>query len=246
MLFRDTFEQSGSILNSLIASNHSVIPYIFRAEPDFFPSLFGALTYMLTISKGERSGLLERTFAVVISVLAAIMSAADATHYKKIHEAAKSNKAFFKLVKKAATSREQQGADWSDVAIMLTFEKSGVDRSTIKYLLRQVCGKFSCDVGAQAIKCMDIPTPTSETKTLQPLFACARCKRIKYCSAECQKSDWKWHKAFCGLEGMPKPEDVGLAPSWRSQTCLLSGGSEQDAQGVDLDGFYAHIKRLLD
>jgi hypothetical protein len=36
-------------------------------------------------------------------------------------------------------------------------------------------------------------TPTAE----QSFSTCARCKKAKYCSQECQKVDWKTHKKSC-------------------------------------------------
>lgn len=29
------------------------------------------------------------------------------------------------------------------------------------------------------------------------LFRCSRCKRVAYCSKQCQAKDWKVHKQFC-------------------------------------------------
>ena len=29
------------------------------------------------------------------------------------------------------------------------------------------------------------------------LLQCAKCKKRKYCSAECQKAHWKYHKLLC-------------------------------------------------
>jgi hypothetical protein len=36
------------------------------------------------------------------------------------------------------------------------------------------------------------------------LFKCSRCIIAKYCSKECQKADWKLHKALCNHIGKQK------------------------------------------
>lgn len=40
---------------------------------------------------------------------------------------------------------------------------------------------------------------SKEGKNSQELKSCAKCKRAKYCSRECQKSDWKKHKTACSM-----------------------------------------------
>jgi hypothetical protein len=35
---------------------------------------------------------------------------------------------------------------------------------------------------------------------LKPLMQCSICKKVKYCSKECQKEDWKKHKLVCGRQ----------------------------------------------
>ncbi len=45
------------------------------------------------------------------------------------------------------------------------------------YLNRSICGKTGC---------------TNDSK-----FRCSKCLKIKYCCAECQKSDWARHKPVC-------------------------------------------------
>jgi tetratricopeptide (TPR) repeat protein len=32
-----------------------------------------------------------------------------------------------------------------------------------------------------------------------PLSKCSRCKKVSYCSRDCQRSDWKSHKVFCAM-----------------------------------------------
>ncbi|PYH94745.1 hypothetical protein BO71DRAFT_398686 [Aspergillus ellipticus CBS 707.79] len=52
---------------------------------------------------------------------------------------------------------------------------------------------------------MTTPTPTPTCHTCakpstptEPLKRCSRCKTQWYCSASCQKTDWKTHKSTCG------------------------------------------------
>nr|BAN65725.1 MYND finger domain protein, putative [Babesia bovis] len=33
-----------------------------------------------------------------------------------------------------------------------------------------------------------------------PLKICSRCKKIKYCSVQCQKDDWKYHQRICNVK----------------------------------------------
>ncbi|KXS15206.1 hypothetical protein M427DRAFT_56839 [Gonapodya prolifera JEL478] len=43
---------------------------------------------------------------------------------------------------------------------------------------------------------------------------CSGCKRIKYCSTDCHKVDWKYHKAYCGEDKMPDPAMTVLGAGW--------------------------------
>jgi len=36
------------------------------------------------------------------------------------------------------------------------------------------------------------------------LMKCARCQSVSYCSRECQRADWKEHKAYCKIASQPK------------------------------------------
>ncbi|PPQ79279.1 hypothetical protein CVT25_002718, partial [Psilocybe cyanescens] len=39
-----------------------------------------------------------------------------------------------------------------------------------------------------------------------PKLVCSKCKIARYCSPECQKEDWKYHKTYCGTE-TPIPKE---------------------------------------
>ena len=39
-----------------------------------------------------------------------------------------------------------------------------------------------------------IPDHVAERSTM---LCCTRCRRVNYCSAECQEVNWPWHKEFC-------------------------------------------------
>ena len=48
---------------------------------------------------------------------------------------------------------------------------------------------------------------------------CSKCKSIRYCSRECQVSDWSSHKFFCA--SLPFPPKENTSPSTRTITGLL-------------------------
>jgi hypothetical protein len=43
----------------------------------------------------------------------------------------------------------------------------------------------------------DAGAPASSSATAVTLMKCGKCKKVKYCSAACQKADWKKHKMTC-------------------------------------------------
>lgn len=51
------------------------------------------------------------------------------------------------------------------------------------------CGQYS--------KKDSYPETTGNSISSQALPVCARCKKMRYCSPECQRTDWKRHKAVC-------------------------------------------------
>jgi len=54
--------------------------------------------------------------------------------------------------------------------------------------------------------------------TQQPkLLVCSRCEGVRYCSAECQRRDWKEHKPSCGKELRPclEANPAGKTPGVR-------------------------------
>ena len=76
-------------------------------------------------------------------------------------------------------------------------------------------GQFADD-GAEVISNMpthsQVPPNTSEVQTpeippsnpgcfvcgkLEPVKKCGKCRKVQYCSPECQKADWKMHKEIC-------------------------------------------------
>ena len=63
-------------------------------------------------------------------------------------------------------------------------------------------GKF---LRSSELNCIDIEYPSKacsnflcETNS-NDLKSCAKCKRVKYCTKECQKTHWKHHKPNCKL-----------------------------------------------
>ena len=58
----------------------------------------------------------------------------------------------------------------------------------------------------------ELPTSTSGQS---PLCVCSACLRISYCSRECQRADWKYHKKICSLYGQFLSSNPRPSPTHR-------------------------------
>ncbi|KAL7698093.1 MYND finger domain-like protein [Lotmaria passim] len=85
----------------------------------------------------------------------------------------------------------------------------------VEDLPQPVCNSANCEAVAKANYMMDMedattaqgrPSPNgcfhchkgaNGAVKAAPLLRCSRCKVAKYCTAECQKADWKIHRQVC-------------------------------------------------
>ncbi|KAJ3333218.1 hypothetical protein HDU93_008678, partial [Gonapodya sp. JEL0774] len=83
--------------------------------------------------------------------------------------------------------------------------------------LTGTCGYFFCDVvedvDASLNSANASPVPTTST-TAAPFRICDRCKLTRYCSYDCQREDWRWHKVFCAKRELPRPNVLKLPKGW--------------------------------
>ncbi|KAH8097198.1 hypothetical protein JL720_80 [Aureococcus anophagefferens] len=63
------------------------------------------------------------------------------------------------------------------------------------------------DATPRCAHCARLPGPTVR------VHKCAQCRRVYYCSRDCQKSHWPKHKAFCSTSGPTEPKRQPSRPS---------------------------------
>jgi len=61
---------------------------------------------------------------------------------------------------------------------------------------------------------------------------CSRCLAVTYCGTDCQRSDWKRHKAFCGKENRTSSKDQAAASASTPTTKLPSSTAKADAESA--------------
>jgi len=75
---------------------------------------------------------------------------------------------------------------------------------------------------------------------------CSRCRTARYCSSECQKTDWPTHKLTCGVSNTPtstseksdatkEKEDFAEA-----EKVLMASIVSRNSRNTDKDGFYTY------
>ena len=72
-------------------------------------------------------------------------------------------------------------------------------RSTCAQLLGLACGHSPCHTEPPLTH--EPPLDTATWGRNQALSFCARCMRVAYCNAACQKQHWKEHRKACGAGG---------------------------------------------
>ena len=77
-----------------------------------------------------------------------------------------------------------------------------VEECFLRDMLRGVGGNHDSELSLspgrkQCSTCGSDKKKAASGSTSEALLTCTRCKVAKYCSKECQKADWKEHKALC-------------------------------------------------
>jgi len=65
---------------------------------------------------------------------------------------------------------------------------------------------------------------------LRPL-RCSRCRAVGYCSAKCQKADWRFHRRICGQPevGSPAEDGASLACPREDPSSMANASGEEDS-----------------
>ncbi|KAK0243382.1 hypothetical protein EDD85DRAFT_814852 [Armillaria nabsnona] len=80
------------------------------------------------------------------------------------------------------------------------FKDSGLDKRLCNYVTAAAISPFFALSFLESMGRSQIRCAAQDCSKTEGLKRCARCRMISYCSALCQKSDWKRHKAVCKKE----------------------------------------------
>lgn len=72
-----------------------------------------------------------------------------------------------------------------------------IKHEDVNELTRNLLSTTSDNTIASVLGASDLRVPCKTCNQKKPLKRCSRCKRVSYCSIECQHADWSNHKEFC-------------------------------------------------
>jgi len=71
------------------------------------------------------------------------------------------------------------------------------------------CGEDTNDIiSLLCVKCKCTCYKCKEILSKEKIFTCSKCKVGRYCSIECQKTDWKEHSIFCKSSDITKRQYI--------------------------------------
>lgn len=93
----------------------------------------------------------------------------------------------------------------------------------------------SKEADAKAAAAPEKPVCHNCGKNMVKPLKCSICKKVSYCSQECQKSDWPYHKRNCKKPEAPKPEASKEEKQVKKEVKEERRRKEEDEKIVDED-----------
>ncbi|KXS10005.1 hypothetical protein M427DRAFT_63058 [Gonapodya prolifera JEL478] len=154
-------------------------------------------------SQGETASAI---LGILFHIVGYTLAVASAPHRAQACEIVRRHSAFSRALE-ALTGDPKSDPGLTNRAIAI-FDQLDTPRSSHNANPRRVqgaCGHFYCDG--------EDPLASPEPGNTR-IRVCEKCNLIRYCSSQCQREDWQWHKAFCGRRDLPTADKLKLPKGW--------------------------------
>ena len=75
---------------------------------------------------------------------------------------------------------------------------------------------------------------------------CGKCRRVFYCSVQCQRKDWKYHKGVCNSGLQTQLSTTGSTPSNNDSDKTSAKAVSLFCQPFTLEKFIPHVEKIKD